>query len=113
MDETSENIQQQIENPEEVPGITSEGFFECPNPECPGDDEEFTIFFQHEVKRHQDHDTGEATATWQSSEIVAIVCEGCRKIVYLGSGPYAEEEGGPEQQETDNQEGDGNESNYA
>lgn len=116
VDESSDNVEKQIDDPEEVPGLTDEDFFECPNPDCPGDDEEFTLFIQHEIKRHQDQDNSEVDATWQGAEVEAIVCDGCRKIVYISEGPYSDGEdaqGEPEQEESKPDEGDDDESQYA
>lgn len=100
----SENTNQQVEDIDEVEGIPEDTLIECPDEDCPSHDEtenEFTVMIEHEIKRHQNKETGEVNAHWSNGGVKVIVCEACKKAMFLG-GPYPEDEvnesGNPEGQ---------------
>ena len=74
----SENAQQQIEDIEDLDQI--DHLLECPNEDCPGDNESFTIIVEHEFKRKQDPESGNIENHWKGSTLNVIMCDTCRAV---------------------------------
>lgn len=100
----SENTSNQVDDIDDVEGIPEDMLLECPDEECPSHEEaenEFTVLIEHEIKRHQNKETGEVDVHWSNGGVKVIVCETCKNAIFLG-GPYPEEgvdeSGNPESQ---------------